>query len=359
MLKSLHFFPLFAPDVGATGSSLRESGAVQEHTPNLTLGLPRSVTKSTATVKERTYWQAVGLKLWHDKITVAALCLLFFMITITLAAPWIGNNLLGFDPIDTDLRSRMKEPTWMTEEGRQVCFSDPVGNCHWLGTDQAGRDVLTRGIYGGRISLRIGIYVAVLSLTLGVVIGLISGYYAATWIDDLINAVIRTLGSIPTLFLLIILTGTFPFFRTPEGLAFLLGILGWMGLSRLIRGQVFSIRERDYIMSSLAIGASIWRIMFRHILLNVSSIIIVSAVFDVAGAILVEAGLSYLGVGIGPPNPSWGNMMQGSLGNFTDAPWLVITPGIFIFLTTLSIYLIGDGLRDALDPWVKTGVKNN
>jgi peptide/nickel transport system permease protein len=287
---------------------------------------------------------------------MAAIFLLLFMVTITIAAPWIAGNLLGFDPIDTNLRTRNKAPTWTTQEGRQICFSNPFGQCHWLGTDEAGRDVLARGIYGGRISLRIGAYVASISMTLGVIVGLISGYYAATFIDDIINAVIQTLGSIPQLFLLIILAGTFPFFRTPEGLSLLIGALGWMGLSRLLRGQIFSIRERDYIVASRALGSSVWRLMFRHILPNVSSIIIVIAVFDIAGAIIAEAGLSFLGVGIGPPNPSWGNMMQGSLGNFTDAPWLVLAPGIFIFLTTLSIYLIGDGLRDALDPWVKSGV---
>jgi peptide/nickel transport system permease protein len=187
-------------------------------------------------------------------------------------------------------------------------------------------------------------------MTLGIIMGLLSGYYAATWIDDVINAIIMTLGSIPLLFLLIILAGTFPIFRTPEGLSFLLGIFGWMGVSRLLRGQLFSIREREYIIASRAVGASIWRIMFRHMLPNVSSIIIVVAVFDVASAIIAEAGLSFLGVGIGPPHASWGNMMSGSLGSFTKAPWLVMTPGLFIFLTTLSIYLIGDGLRDALDP---------
>ncbi len=335
-------------------------------------------------VKEQTYWGAVGRKLLHDKITVAAILLLTFMISISIGASWIGDNLLGFDPTETNLRYRNKPPTWLLESWPQFeeftqscqlkglsgcqwswwgevishaltgipnCFNAALGQCHWLGTDQAGRDVLTRAIYGGRISLRIGIYVAGISMTLGVMMGLISGYYAATLIDDIINAIIQTMGSIPLLFLLIILSRIFQ--PGPEGLAFLLGIFGWMGVSRLIRGQIFSIREREYIIASRAIGASIWQIMFRHMFPNVISIIIVVGVFNIAGAIIAEAGLSYLGVGIGPPLPSWGNMMQGSLGNFTDAPWLVLTPGLFIFLTTLSIYLIGDGLRDALDPWVK------
>lgn len=347
-LTGIQIFPLFASDAGVTGrSSLRKADP---------LGLPKTAAEAAPQVQEQTYWGAVGAKLWRDKIAMSAVFLLLFMIIITVAAPWIAGNLLGFDPIDTNLRTRNKPPTWLTAEGRQICFTSPFGKCNWLGTDEAGRDVLTRGIYGGRISLRIGAYVASISMTLGVIIGLISGYYAATFIDDIINAIIQTLGSIPQLFLLIILAGTFPFFRTAEGLSLLIGALGWMGLSRLLRGQIFSIREREYVVASRGLGASIWRILFRHILPNVSSIIIVIAVFDIAGAIIAEAGLSFLGVGIGPPNPSWGNMMQGSLGNFTNAPWLVIAPGIFIFLTTLSIYLIGDGLRDALDPWVKTGV---
>jgi peptide/nickel transport system permease protein len=352
---TLRFFPLFAPDAGVTGRSAPLPEARSE-LERAVITSPRAAVKPvTKEFKEQTYWGAVGAKLWHDKITVAAFGLMAFMITITLAAPWIADNLLGFDPIDANLRIRNKAPTWLTAEGRQICFTEPYGQCHWLGTDEAGRDVLTRAIYGGRISLRIGAYVATISVTLGVILGLISGFYAATRVDDVINGVTLTLGSIPSLFLLIILAGTFSFFRTPEGLALLIGLLGWMGLSRLLRGQIFSIREREYILASRAIGVSTWRVMGRHILPNVSSIIIVVAVFEIAGAIIAEAGLSYLGVGIGPPYPSWGNMMQGSLGNFTDAPWLVIAPGIFIFLTTLAIYLIGDGLRDALDPWVKRG----
>ncbi|MEW5959887.1 MAG: ABC transporter permease, partial [Chloroflexota bacterium] len=323
-----------------------------------TLSLPQQqTTEPGGEVKVLTYWGAVRAKLWRDKITVAAMALGLFMITITLAAPWIAGNILGFDPTATNLRMRNKPPTWAAEAwpkfqeftrscqtggcewsawpailsdsaaGSRACLTAGPGQCHWLGTDQAGRDVFTRGIYGGRISLRIGAYVAGLSMLLGIVSGLISGYYAATLVDDVVNAVIMTLDSIPLLFLLIILAGTFPIFRSPEGLSFLIAAFGWMGVSRLIRGQIFSIREREYIIASRAIGASIWGIMFRHMLPNVSSIIIVIGIFRVAGAIIAEAGLSYLGVGIGPPNSSWGNMMQGSLGNFTDAPWLVLAPG--------------------------------
>ncbi len=348
-----------------------------------TLTFPGEGLMPKKTVKEQTYWGMVGKKIWQDKITIFAILLLIFVITLTLASPWISTNVLGFEPNKTSLRDRNDPPTWAEESwplfeqfslscqsnsgcqwalwsdiwrstglGLSQCFQAALGTCHWLGTDQAGRDVLARGLYGGRISLRIGLYVATISMTLGVILGLVSGYYAATFIDDAINAVIMTLGSIPLLFLLIILSKVFQ--PNAEGLAFMLGIFGWMGISRLIRGQIFSLRERDYVQASRATGSSAWRIMLRHILPNVSSIVIVSAVFNIAGAILAEAGLSYLGVGIGPPWPSWGNMMQGSLGNFTDAPWLVITPGFFIFMTTLSVYLIGDGLRDALDPWVKS-----
>jgi peptide/nickel transport system permease protein len=347
-----------------------------------TLSVSRPGAPLVKEVRQQSYWQAVISKLLHDKYSVFAMILLTFMIAISIAAPWIADNVLGFDPTDTNLRLRNDPPTWAEEswplfqnftrscqgegncdwgswvailqssgEGLRQCFRAALGECSWMGTDDAGRDVLTRGVYGGRVSLRIGVYVATITMTLGVLLGVISGYYAATFIDDIINAVIMTLGSIPLLFLLIILSRIFT--PTAEGLAFLIGIFSWMSLSRLIRGQIFSVREREYIVASQATGSSNWRIMFKHVLPNISSIVIVSAVFTIAGAIIAEAGLSYLGVGIGPPTASWGNMMQGSLGSFTNAPWLVFTPGVFIFLTTLSIYLLGDGLRDAFDPWVK------
>ena len=347
---------------------------------SLNLGPVRG--QAGAPVKEQSYWRSVAAKLWRDKITVAAMGILLVMVLLALGAPWVATYGLGFSPTITSLRERNDPPTWAasawpkfqeftrschrptgcewslwrvigadTTTGLVNCWRAGLGHCHWMGTDQAGRDVLTRGFYGGRISLRIGFWVAAVAMSLGVVMGLISGYYAATAIDDLVNAIIMIFESIPTLFLLIILSHLFQ--PGPEGLAILLGLFGWTGTSRLLRGQIFVLREREFIVASRAVGSTSWRIIGNHIFPNVASLVIVAAVFEVAGAILVEAGLSYLGVGIGPPLASWGNMMQGSLGNFTDAPWLVLAPGSFIFLTTLAIYLIGDGLRDALDPWIK------
>jgi len=323
-------------------------------------------------------WQTICRRFCQDKIALLATILFSAIVLATLAAPWISSHWLGFDPLDTSLLDRNKPPTWAKEawpqfqrftqscqkngcawrlwrtiavestQGMVSCFRAEPGVCHWLGTDATGRDVFVRGLHGGRVSLRIGLIVAMAALGLGVSLGLISGYYATSYVDDIINALIQLINSIPVLLFLIVLS------RLLEpgaiGLALLLSIFRWTNIARALRGQIFSLREQEYIVASRAVGSSVWRILLRQILPNVASLVIVFAVFSVADAIIAEAGLSYLGVGIGPPTPSWGNMMQGSLSNFTNAPWLVLGPGLFIFLTTLSIYLMGDGLRDALDP---------
>ncbi len=300
-------------------------------------------------VKEQTYWQAVWFRLSRDRITILAIIILLLICLLAVAAPWIGTRLLGYDPNDINLDEKFVRPTWL-DIGFRECLASR-GACHWLGTDDVGRDVLTRAIYAGRVSLSMGLAVALVSMTIGVSLGLISGFHGGRLIDDIINAIIQTLRNIPTLFLLILLSLLYS--PSPALLAVFIGVTGWMGTARLIRGQVFSIREREYVVAAWAIGASNRRIIMRHILPNVSSMVIVIATFDVAGAILVESGLSYLGVGIQPPTASWGNMLQGSISYINKAPWLVAAPGIFIFLTTLSIFLLGDGLRDALDPWLK------
>jgi peptide/nickel transport system permease protein len=254
------------------------------------------------------------------------------IVLISYGAPWIAANILHTSPTDQDILNNL-EP--MFTPG------------HLLGTDELGRDVLTRALYAGQVSLGIGFVVAFVSLSLGVALGLIAGFYGR-WIDDSINAGIQIIRGIPTLFLLITLSVMFR--PDPLELALFFGILGWTENARLVRGQVFSVRQRDYVEAARVLGVQDWRILARHILPNVSSIVLVVAGFEVAGAIIGESGLSFLGLGVQPPTASWGNMLSGALDNITRAPWLVVAPGLFIFSTVLCIFLVADGLRDAMDP---------
>lgn len=169
--------------------------------------------------------------------------------------------------------------------------------------------------------------------------------------DDFINWVITTLNSIPQLFLLLIIAAVLQ--PSPATLIIVLGFLGWTGITRLVRGETLSIREREYVISARAIGASSLRIMFSHILPNLFSVIIITLMIDIGGIILVEAALSFLGLGIKPPTPSWGNMLTDSQNYFTKGPHLVFAPGILIFITVLCLYVMGDGIRDAFDPTAK------
>jgi peptide/nickel transport system permease protein len=280
----------------------------------------------------QSYWSASWARLRRDPMAIISLLILAVIAALAVAAPWLSANVLHTSPDAINLDNDFAPPS-----------SD-----NWLGTDEYGRDILTRAIHAGRVSLSIGLAVAAISMSIGVFVGLISGYFGGI-VDDVTNAIIQTMLNIPTLFLMIMLSLMFR--PDPKGLAFIIGVTGWMGTARLVRGEVFSIRERGYIEAARAVGASNWRTISHHILPNIISLIIVIASFDVAGGILVESGLSYLGVGIQPPTASWGNMLIGTRGYITKAAWLVLTPGFFIFVTTLSIILLADGLRDALDPW--------
>jgi peptide/nickel transport system permease protein len=252
-----------------------------------------------------------------------------------LLAPWISQNITHYDPNKINLRD-----TWALP-----------GPGHWFGADEYGRDYFTRILYAGQISLSIGFLYAAVSLTIGVVLGLAAGYYGG-WFDDALQGFINLIVAIPFLPLLIVLSSLIK--MDWIGLAVLLALLSWPGSSRQVRGLVLSIRERDYVLAARTVGASDARIMFQHILPNVFSIVLVMVGFDVAGAILVESGLSFLSFGVQPPTATWGNMLSNSLGYTTKAPWLIIFPGIAISLTVLSIFLLADGLRDAMDPRLRS-----
>lgn len=267
---------------------------------------------------------------------MAALIVLLLVAALAAAAPLISSQVLHTDP-DRFMR---------TPEGR-IAALQPPGPGYPLGTDDLGRDVLTRLLYAGRVSLLVGFGVALVALAVGAPVGILAAYFGG-WVDDLVNAVVQVVLNIPVLFLLIVLS----IFFTPGvvQLAALFGFFYWPGTARQVRSVVLSVRQRDYVDAARVLGAGNARIMLRHILPNVVSVLLVVAGIDMATAILAESGLSFLGFGVSVPQSSWGNMLSGSQEQFRTAPWLVYPPGIMIFVTVLSVFLVSDGLRDAFDP---------
>ena len=228
-------------------------------------------------------------------------------------------------------------------------FSAAPSMQHWLGTDQVGRDVLSRVIYAARVSLTVGIGAVAISAIIGTILGLVSGYFGGM-IDGIIMRLTDMFMSFPyIMFILVVASIVGPGLTN---IVIILGVLGWPGIARLVRGNVLAIKQSDYVKASIALGYSTPRILFKHILPNTVAPILIYATSGVAGAILDEAALSFLGLGVQPPDASWGNMLSSaqSISILTDQPWLWIPPGIFILLTVLSINYIGDALRDALDP---------
>lgn len=227
---------------------------------------------------------------------------------------------------------------------------EPPSPEHPLGTDDTGRDVLSRLIYASRVSLSVGFTVSVVTVILGTAIGALAGAYGGlmdNWLSGLINVML----SIPTIPLAMVL-GAF----LSKDLIFIIGILcfvSWTATARIIRAEFLTLRERDYVMAARSIGASRTRLIIKHMLPNSMPLIIVSVTLGVAGAILAESALSYLGYGIQPPTPSWGNMLQNAQTYLRQAPLLAIWPGALIALTVIAINFVGDGLRDALDPRLK------
>jgi peptide/nickel transport system permease protein len=282
--------------------------------------------------KTRTLWQNAASHIRRDKLTLAAILVLGMMTLLCVLGPPVIENVLGLDVNRVDIPNK---------------FLPPGTDGHILGTDHLGRDQLIRLLYGGRVSLAIAYSASFMTIVIGVVLGLIAGYYGGR-IDDLITWLVTTLSSIPTLFLLLIAAA----FWTPSAqlLIVILALLGWVGTCRLVRGEVLSLKEREYILAGQAVGVSNTRLLAHHVLPNVMPIVLVTMTIIAGNLILVESGLSFLGVGVQAPTPTWGNMLTDARSYFNVGTHLVIWPGVLIMVTVLCFYLVGDGLRDALDP---------
>jgi len=267
----------------------------------------------------------------RHKLALASAAVLLVLAAVVLLAPWIAPY--PFDAIDT------------------TQFRKPPSLAHIMGTDDIGRDLFTRLLYGGQISLAIGIFSALVGTGVGTLMGSLAGYYGKA-LDNFIMRVTDVAFSIPSLPLLIILSA-YAKSAIPV-MILVIGLLSWMATARIVRATVLSIRERDFTLAARAVGAQDARIIARHILPNALAPIIVGATLGVGGAIIAESSLSFLGLGVQVPTPSWGNMLQDSQSTMASRPWLTIFPGMAILITVLGINFLGDGLRDALDPTIRS-----
>ena len=264
----------------------------------------------------------------HNPLATLGVVLVLVFVIFALFAPWIAPQ----DPAHIDLPTRLSRPS----------------SAHWCGTDELGRDILSRLIYGSRISMLVGSCVVAVSLAVGLIVGSLAGYYGGR-LDRFVNIVVmNAFLSFPGILLAI----AFVAFRGPGifNLVLALSLGGWVGYARLVRAQVLSAREREFVEAARALGASDLRVIVRHILPNIIQPVIVQAAIGMAGAILAEATMSFLGLGVPPPTASWGAMLNDGRAHLFDSPHLVIFPALAVMLAVLSFNFIGDGLRDFLDP---------
>ena len=262
-----------------------------------------------------------------NRLGVGGLVIIVIVFFIAIFAPFLSL----YDPGKTDVSLKLKTPSFQ----------------HYLGTDQLGRDVFSRMLHGSRISLSVGFVAVGISILIGILVGAMAGYKGG-WVDSLLMRFVDIMLSFPSFFL--ILTVVAILRPNIYNVMIVIGITSWEGTARFVRAEFLSLRERDYVQAARALGVKDRRIIFRHILPNALAPVFVTASLGVASAILVEAGLSFLGFGVQPPAPSWGNILTEGRTYIFDAWWLTIFPGLAILITVLSFNLFGEGLRDALDP---------
>lgn len=285
--------------------------------------------------KARGYWGETWYQFRKNKVSMVALFVALFIVLCVVFSALISRYITGFTPTENHLADKL---------------SPPFSNGYILGSDGNGRDVLTRLIYGGRASLLVAGLSAVGTLLIGTTLGSMAGYFGR-WVDTAIARAVDILLSIPTLPLLILVSSLY---RPGVGmLSAFIALVSWGGVTRLIRGEVLKIKHREYIDAAKLVGGTNFRIITRHIMPNVIPIVIVWLSLVIPGLILTEATLSYLGLGVHPPTPSWGNMLQESKQFFRSNWTLVFIPGFTIYIAALSINLVGVGLRDALDPHLR------
>lgn len=273
------------------------------------------------------FWQ----RFKKNKLALAGGACVFLLFAIAVFAPFISPH----DPVEINVENILEPPSVK----------------HLFGTDELGRDVLSRIIWGARISLAVGFVAVGLSTIIGIILGAIAGFYGG-WLENVIMRFIDTMLCIPKFFLILAVIA----FIGPSiwNIMIVIGLTSWMGVARLVRAEFLSLKEREFVLAARSIGASDFRIIFRHILPNGLASVFVSVILGVAGAVLIESSLSFLGIGIQPPIPSWGNILTAGKDNIEIAWWLSVFPGLAILITVLSYNLLGEGVRDAIDPRLKT-----
>lgn len=278
--------------------------------------------------RSRSQWRLAAERFVEHRFAAMSVLLLLALALLSAFAPLISP----YDPERTRLLDIYEAPSAL----------------HPFGTDSLGRDLATRILYGGRVSLSVGVLAATVAISFGTIVGMVAGYYGR-WLDPILMRFVDMMFSLPRLFLLIIF-GVFFKGMTLGVIVLVLGLLSWMTTSRLVRAQFLSLKEREFVLAARSVGVPDRRIILRHLLPNSLAPIIVAATLGVASAIISESTLSFLGLGIQPPTPSWGSMLRDATSDMEKAPWLAVFPGLAIFVAVVAINFIGDGLRDAFDP---------